>query len=246
MWLGITSYVLLLLILFAVAGVFFKPLLNSSSVFIITAYMQCARLALILLTFAVLAAFLFAYMLVDVQLSQLGAAPHGAIDLSYLIRYTEINSMLFDLTLSSTPKFFFPFFFIFLFVTMLSIYFCLAYSAHEAFAFIGYCVLILIAGFVLLFTDSFVIFFLAYECLLVPSFLILYKFAKTRRCIEAAYLMFFWTQFGALFLIFAFVYLVSVTHVHRFSALELYGFSQFEVNFIFLLLFIGFGVKIPI
>jgi len=27
--------------------------------------------------------------------------------------------------------------------------------------------------------------------LLVPSFFILYKFAKTRRCVEAAYLMFF-------------------------------------------------------
>lgn len=54
-----------------------------------------------------------------------------------------------------------------------------------------YCKIIFIAGYFLFFTDSFIIFFFAYEMLLVPSFFILYKFAKTRRCIEAAYLMFF-------------------------------------------------------
>jgi formate hydrogenlyase subunit 3/multisubunit Na+/H+ antiporter MnhD subunit len=153
---------------------------------------------------------------------------------------------MLDLAANSTPKFFFPFFFIFVFITVLSIFFCLAYSAQEAFAFTGYCVAILVAGFIMLFTDSFVVFFLSYEGLLVPSFLILYKFAKTRRCIEAAYLMFFWTQFGALFLIFAFIYLFSVTQAHQFSVLELYSFSQFEVNLLFFLWFVGFGVKIPV
>jgi hypothetical protein len=47
------------------------------------------------------------------------------------------------------------------------------------------------SGYILFFTDSIILFFFAYEMLLVPSFFILYNFAKTRRCVEAAYLMFF-------------------------------------------------------
>jgi len=82
--------------------------------------------------------------------------------------------------------------------------------------------------------------------LLVPSFFILYKFAKTRRCVEAAYLMFFWTQFGALFLILSFLYLFLITQSSTFSIISSYKFSSFEVNFLFICWIIGFGVKLPI
>jgi formate hydrogenlyase subunit 3/multisubunit Na+/H+ antiporter MnhD subunit len=109
-----------------------------------------------------------------------------------------------------------------------------------------YCKVILLAGYFLFFTDSLIIFFFAYEMLLVPSFFILYKFAKTRRCIEAAYLMFFWTQFGALFLIFGFLYLFFIVGNSNFSNVTSYFFSSFEVNFLFLCFLVGFGVKLPI
>lgn len=82
--------------------------------------------------------------------------------------------------------------------------------------------------------------------LLIPSFFILYKFAKTRRCVEAAYLMFFWTQFGALFLIFSFLYLFFICETSLFSVITLSNFSSFEVNFLFICWIIGFGVKLPI
>ena len=85
----------------------------------------------------------------------------------------------------------YPFIYVFLLVTVLSIVFCLTYNIDELFSFMFYCQVILLAGYILFFTDSLILFFLAYEMLLVPSFFILYKFAKTRRCVEAAYLMFF-------------------------------------------------------
>jgi NADH:ubiquinone oxidoreductase subunit 4 (subunit M) len=50
---------------------------------------------------------------------------------------------------------------------------------------------ILAAGYTMFFTSSLLIFFFSYEMLLIPSFFILYNFAKTRKCVEAAYLMFF-------------------------------------------------------
>lgn len=85
----------------------------------------------------------------------------------------------------------YPFIYVFLLVTVLSILFCLSYNTDELLSFMFYCKVILVAGYTLFFTDSVILFFLAYEMLLVPSFFILYKFAKTRRCVEAAYLMFF-------------------------------------------------------
>ena len=140
----------------------------------------------------------------------------------------------------------YPFIYVFLLVTVLSIVFCLTYNNDELFSFMFYCQVILMAGYVLFFTDSLILFFFAYEMLLVPSFFILYKFAKTRRCVEASYLMFFWTQFGALFLIFAFLYLFCVTGTSQFSLISTFYFSSLEVNFIFLCCLFGFGVKLPI
>jgi len=154
----------------------------------------------------------------------------------------QSNSM----SLNLVQVYYYPFIYVFILITLLSVIFCLSYNRDEFMIFILYCKLILMSGYILFFTDSVILFFLSYEMLLVPSFFILYKFAKTRRCVEAAYLMFFWTQFGALFLIFALLYLFFVCGTSSFSIISYYTFSTFEVNFIFTCLIIGFGVKLPI
>ena len=142
--------------------------------------------------------------------------------------------------------YYFPFIYIFILITVLSILFCLSYSINELVVFVFYCSIILLFGYVLFFTDSLILFFLSYEMLLIPSFFILYKFAKTRRCVEAAYLMFFWTQFGALFLIFSFLYLFFICESSSFWIVSFFNFSTFEVNFLFVCWIVGFGVKLPI
>jgi NADH-quinone oxidoreductase subunit M len=142
--------------------------------------------------------------------------------------------------------YFYPFIYVFLLVTVLSVVFCLSYNTDELAAFMFYCIIILVAGYALFFTDSLILFFFAYEMLLVPSFFILYKFAKTRRCVEAAYLMFFWTQFGALFLILGLLYLFFTCNSSHFSTISFHYFNPFEVNFLFICVLIGFGVKLPI
>lgn len=154
----------------------------------------------------------------------------------------SVNSMSFNLL----DVYIYPFIYVFILITTLSILFCLSYNKDELFSFMFYCQVILLAGYLLFFTESIIIFFFSYEMLLVPSFFILYKFAKTRRCIEAAYLMFFWTQFGALFLIFAFLYLFFLVGTSNFFNISTFYFSPFEVNFLFVCLLIGFGVKLPI
>ena len=151
-----------------------------------------------------------------------------------------------NLGLNLISVYYFPFIYIFIVITTLSILFCLSYNVNELISFIFYCTLILMSGYVLFFTDSMILFFFAYEMLLIPSFFILYNFAKTRRCIEAAYLMFFWTQFGALFLIFSFLYLFFICNTSSFYVISTFYFSSFELNFLFFCWLIGFGVKLPI
>ena len=66
-----------------------------------------------------------------------------------------------------------------------------AYNSQTLLNFKLYVLVILLAGGVLFFANSLVLFFFAYETLLIPSFLILYNYAKTRKSVEAAFLMFF-------------------------------------------------------
>ena len=91
----------------------------------------------------------------------------------YIYNYL-LNSNALNLNLISV--YYFPFIYIFILITVLSIIFCLAYNTSELTLFIFYCTLILMAGYLLFFTDSLLLFFLAYELLLVPSFFILYNF----------------------------------------------------------------------
>jgi len=104
---------------------------------------------------------------------------------------TDILFPVSALNLNLVQVYTYPFVYVFLLITVLSIVFCMSYNSDELMSFMLYCQVILAAGYTLFFTDSLILFFLAYEMLLVPSFFILYKFAKTRRCVEAAYLMFF-------------------------------------------------------
>lgn len=49
-----------------------------------------------------------------------------------------------------------------------------------------------------------------------------------------------------MFLIFGFVYLFMTAGTSTFSTLAVTPLSTFELNFVFLCAFIGFGVKFPI
>lgn len=179
-------------------------------------------------------------------------AVSSLIMLSFLYQslnaFGEINMTLTIVTTTCTSftTLYYPFIYIFLLVTLLTLYFCFAYNRSELNVFSLYVTFILISGLGLFSTSSLFLFFLFYEALLLPSFFILYHFAKTRKAVEAAYLMFFWTQFGAMSLIFNFQYLFFITSTTQFSLIENSNFSNFEHKFLFLTLLIGFGVKFPI
>lgn len=245
LWYGYIYYIL------------FNIFLLSSVIFLLRLYLLSATSQLSIITVAsrvFLSTILFIFFTTFTTLNylldyyqELLCCGSGTAEISFISTY--VLDRTFSLTASGlnlVQVYYYPFIYVFLIVTVLSIVFCLSYNTDELFSFMFYCAVILAAGYVLFFTDSLILFFLAYEMLLIPSFFILYKFAKTRRCVEAAYLMFFWTQFGALFLIFAFLYLFFVAGSSQFSVISHFYFSPFEVNFIFLCVLCGFGVKLPI
>ena len=65
-------------------------------------------------------------------------------------------------------------------------------------------------------------------------------------CLIVNFLMFFWTQFGALFLIILILSIYVLTGSDSFDNLNKINFNEFEINTIFVFLLIGFGVKLPI
>ena len=154
------------------------------------------------------------------------------------IKYSFYNVIFLD--------FYFPFVYIFLIVTFATLIYLMSYNLNELYLFLLFIFIIYLAGLGLFLTNSYIYFFIFYELLLLPSFLILYNYAKTRKCVEAAFLMFFWTQFGALFLIFNFSYLFILTNSTLFKTLNIYTFSNFQLFIIILFFLIGFGVKFPI
>ena len=98
--------------------------------------------------------------------------------------YPQVGTQFFKI-------YYFPFLYVFLLITVVSLLFCLSYNFSELFSFLVYVMVITISGLGLFYSDSVIMFFVFYEFLLLPSFLILYKYSKTRRSVEAAYLMFF-------------------------------------------------------
>jgi len=247
LWYGYIYYFLFNSLTFLLV-LFFLRMFSLSALYRTTTNILVSKLFVTNTLFILLVIFLLLnYTLDFYQYTILLSSTSLDMDISLLSLFT--NNDFFtttSLSLNLIEVYYYPFIYVFMLITILSILFCLSYNKDELMSFMFYCQLILASGYTIFFTDSIILFFLAYEMLLVPSFFILYKFAKTRRCVEAAYLMFFWTQFGALFLLFGLLYLFMVCNSSKFSVISYYYLSSFEVNFLFLCWLAGFGVKLPI
>ena len=96
------------------------------------------------------------------------------------------------------------------------------------------------------FSTNLLVFFLFYELLLIPSFLIVYFVSPSRRAIQASLYFLIWTQIGSFLVLVIVAYLISVVGSSNFIDIKLYNFSYSESLFIYLFLFLGFGFKVPL
>ena len=94
---------------------------------------------------------------------------------------------------------------------------------------------------------NFIEFFLLYEFLLIPSFLIVYITGYSRRAINSSIYFLVWTQLGSLMVLCAFIVLITVFQIESFDLDWFYiGPNLPLFNFTLTLLIIGFGAKVPL
>ena len=96
------------------------------------------------------------------------------------------------------------------------------------------------------FSTNILLFFLFYELLLIPSFLVVYFISPSRRAIQASLYFLIWTQIGSFLVLLTIAYLLCIVGSVNFDDIKLYNFSSTEAFFIYLFLFLGFGFKVPL
>lgn len=96
------------------------------------------------------------------------------------------------------------------------------------------------------FSANLLLFFLFYELLLIPSFLVVYFISPSRRAIQASLYFLIWTQIGSFLVLISIAYIISVVGSSHFNDIRAYNFTYTESYFVQLLLFLGFGFKAPL
>jgi len=94
--------------------------------------------------------------------------------------------------------------------------------------------------------DDVYIFFILYELLLLPSFILVYYNSPNKKGVGASLYFLIWTQLGSLLVFLVIMYMVNVSGLTTISQLRWYNFAPDDVFYMKLILFLGFGFKIPI
>ena len=103
--------------------------------------------------------------------------------------------------------------------------------------------LCLIAAFL---TLDLLFFYIFFEAILIPMFLLVGLFGSRERKIRAAYLLMFYTLFGSLFFLLGILYLYFVIGVTGLEYLEVVSLSYKEQIYLWIAFFLSFAFKIPL
>jgi len=94
--------------------------------------------------------------------------------------------------------------------------------------------------------DDIVIFYVFFESLLIPMFLLIGIFGSRRRSIHAAFLFLPHTLAGSFLFLVGILYVVAKVGSGNFAEIAQHSFSAREEYFLFLVFFSGLAVKIPL
>lgn len=88
-------------------------------------------------------------------------------------------------------------------------------------------------------------FYIFFESVLIPIFLIIGIWGSRSRKIRAAYFFFIYTLIGSLFILGAIIYIYSVVGTSQYESLLNYSFTLTEQKWLWLGFFLSFAVKVP-
>lgn len=98
----------------------------------------------------------------------------------------------------------------------------------------------------LIFTNSIIIFFLSYELLLLLTAAILNFFSQNIRAKIITLYFIFWTQLSSFFLWLSTTFILTITSSYTISTININLIDDYDMLLIKILLFISFGIKIPV
>lgn len=135
----------------------------------------------------------------------------------------------------------------FLFLSSLLIFICILFIWNES-NFKNYSLSLLFIGFFLslVFTAQDLLFFyISFEAILIPMFLIVGVWGSRARKIRAAYLLFFYTLTGSFIALLGILYIYNTVGTLNFEYLISYSFTLIEQKMLWLAFFIAFASKVP-
>lgn len=135
----------------------------------------------------------------------------------------------------------------FLFLSSLLIFICVLFIWNES-NFKNYSISLLFIGFFLslVFTvQDLLFFYIAFEAILIPMFLIIGVWGSRARKIRAAYLLFFYTLTGSFIALLGILYIYNKVGTLNFEYLISYPFTLIEQKMLWLAFFIAFASKVP-
>ena len=128
------------------------------------------------------------------------------------------------------------------------IFLCLLFIFHDKF-FKFYSINLLVLQIILLFIFSILdllLFYIFFEAILIPMFLLIGVFGSRERKIWANYMLVFYTICGSLFMLLGIIYIYLITGTFSIEYLLNYSFNSYDQYFLWLAFFLSFASKIPI
>lgn len=89
------------------------------------------------------------------------------------------------------------------------------------------------------------LFYIFFEAILIPMFLLIGVWGSRERKIRASYLFFLYTLFGSLFMLLGIVYIFIKTGTTNYEILTSFDFSKLEQKILWLAFFASFATKVP-
>lgn len=90
------------------------------------------------------------------------------------------------------------------------------------------------------------LFYIAFEGVLIPMFFIVGIWGSRERKVRASYLFFFYTLFGSIFMLLGIVYMYTVAGSTSLDVLTAYNFSEREQRWLWLSFFLSLASKVPL
>jgi len=161
----------------------------------------------------------------------------------YYVTYTlgsDLLNMVYSFGLDNTSIFFFV-------LSSLLIFVCILFIWNDKF-FKEYAIALLVIELFLLIIFSVLdlfLFYIFFEAILIPMYLLIGIWGSRERKIRAVYLFFFYTLCGSIMLLIGILYIYSIAGTLNLEYLLSYQFTSMQQKVLWLCFFLSFASKIP-